>query len=116
MRVIEATELNAQRKSSEASLATQSALLELNQLRGESPETHLSVARTQLGFRTAEDTGVLLALSLAQTTSSCVHERWNSHSKAFEWTWHAISASPLISIGPTFSEENSGASVSASSV
>jgi cobalt-zinc-cadmium efflux system outer membrane protein len=33
-RVIEATELNAQRKASEAALATQSALLELNQLRG----------------------------------------------------------------------------------
>src|SRR4029434_10907096 len=42
-RVIEATELNAQRKASEASLAAQAALLELNQLRGVPPDMRMSV-------------------------------------------------------------------------
>jgi cobalt-zinc-cadmium efflux system outer membrane protein len=107
MRVIEATELNAQRKSSEASLATQSALLELNQLRGLPPETQLSVARPQIGFRPAEDTGVLLAL--ARTNN------FELRSRAVELAQQGFRVDlarnerfPPISVGPTFSEENSG--------
>src|SRR6185295_16948977 len=53
-RVIEATELTMQRKASEGEIATQNALLELNQLRGGSAATHLSVAPTHLAFRSAE--------------------------------------------------------------
>ena len=40
-RVIEATELTMQRKASEATLATQAALLELNQLRGVAPRLRI---------------------------------------------------------------------------
>src|SRR6185436_13857514 len=49
-RVIEATELNAQRKASEALLAAQSALLELNQLRGGTPSAQISISQAQLAF------------------------------------------------------------------
>ena len=58
-RVIEATELNAQRKATEATLATQAALLELNQLRGVSPDARLAVTRGDLTFRAPADTGTL---------------------------------------------------------
>jgi cobalt-zinc-cadmium efflux system outer membrane protein len=47
-RVIEATELTMQRKASEAELAAQSALLELNQLRGAASGAALSVAEPAL--------------------------------------------------------------------
>ena len=50
-RVTKATELNAQRKASEAMLATQAALLELNQLRGVAPDSRFSVGQTHLAFR-----------------------------------------------------------------
>src|SRR6185369_13042854 len=40
-RVIEATALTMQRKASDAELAAQTALLELNQLRGSAPDAHL---------------------------------------------------------------------------
>jgi cobalt-zinc-cadmium efflux system outer membrane protein len=62
-RVIEATELNAQRKASEALLVTRSALLELNQLRGVAPESALTVSQPALVFRPPEDTAMLLALA-----------------------------------------------------
>ena len=53
-RVIEATELNAQRKASEAQLAAESAFLELNQLRGKPTETQVVIAQSQLNFPPAE--------------------------------------------------------------
>src|SRR5207248_11608535 len=62
-RVIEATELTMQRKASEAELAAQAALLELNQLRGVVPTVHLSVASTHRAFRPAETMECLTALA-----------------------------------------------------
>src|SRR6185295_14133257 len=53
-RVIEATELNAQRKASEATLTMKGALLELNQLRGQPPGDSLVVTEPALRFQPAE--------------------------------------------------------------
>jgi cobalt-zinc-cadmium efflux system outer membrane protein len=106
-RVIEATELTMQRKASDASLATQAALLELNQLRGVAPAAQLSVASTHLAFRPAESMETLAALA---------------HTNNFELRLHAIELAqqgfrvdlakneryPAISLGPTISEENAG--------
>jgi len=50
-RVIEALELNVQRKASQASLEAKAALLDLNQLRGASPEDVLTRSRLDLTFR-----------------------------------------------------------------
>jgi cobalt-zinc-cadmium efflux system outer membrane protein len=106
-RVIEATELNAQRKASEAALATQSALLELNQLRGVAPDTRLAVSQTQLAFRPSEDKGALLAL--ARTNN------FELKARAVELAQQGFLVDlarnerfPTISVGPTFSEENAG--------
>jgi len=49
-RVIEAIELNMQRKASQASLEAKSALFDLNQLRGAPPEDSLTLTRINLKF------------------------------------------------------------------
>ena len=49
-RVIEATELNAQRKASAATLAVQAAMLELNQLRGAVTDAPLTITPPQPSF------------------------------------------------------------------
>jgi cobalt-zinc-cadmium efflux system outer membrane protein len=106
-RVIEATELTMQRKASDATLATQSALLEMNQLRGVAPDTRLSVSQTHLAFRPAESLGTLTALA---------------HTNNFELRLRAIELAqqgfrvnlakneryPTISVGPSISEDNAG--------
>lgn len=106
-RVIEATELTMQRKASDATLATQSALLEMNQLRGVAPNTRLAVSQTHLAFRPAESLETLTALA---------------HTNNFELRLRAIELAqqgfrvdlakneryPAISLGPTLSEENAG--------
>jgi cobalt-zinc-cadmium efflux system outer membrane protein len=106
-RVIEATELNAQRKASEASLATQSALLELNQLRGVAPDTRLSVSQTQLAFRPPEDKSALL--TLARTNNFELKVRAvELAQQGFRVDLARNERYPSISVGPTFSEENAG--------
>jgi len=104
-RVIEATALTMQRKASDAELAAQTALLELNQLRGSAPDAQLALASAQLAFRPldARETLVILA-----------------HTNNFELRVRAVELAqqgfrvslaknerfPAISIGPTISEEN----------
>jgi len=60
-RVIEAQELTLQHSATEAQLAVQAALVELNQLRGLSVDAPLSVAPASLGFRAAPTLDVILA-------------------------------------------------------
>jgi len=106
-RVIEATELNAQRKASEATLAAQSALLELNQLRGVATETRLAVGQAQLNFRPVESVESLVAR--ARTNSYEVRLR------AVELAQQGLRVDlakneryPAISVGPSISEERAG--------
>jgi len=53
-RVIEALELNMQRKASQALLAAKAALYDLNQLRGAAPGDKLTLTRMKLTFRPIE--------------------------------------------------------------
>ena len=106
-RVIEATELNAQRKASEAALATQAALLELNQLRGATPDTRLVIGQAQLSFRPPEERPALLYLA---------------HTNNFELRMRAVELAQQgfrvklakneryssVAIGPEYSEEKVG--------
>jgi len=106
-RVIEATELNAQRKASEALLATQAALLELNQLRGVAPDTRLSVSQTQLAFRPPEDKSALM--TLARTNNFELKVRAvELAQQGFRVDLARNERYPTISVGPTISEENAG--------
>ena len=106
-RVIEATELNAQRKASEAILAKQAALLELNQLRGAATATRLTVEPAQLSFRPVESAESLV--TRARTNSYEVRLR------AVELTQQGFRVDlaknerfPAISVGPAISEEKVG--------
>lgn len=107
MRVIEATELNAQRKASEATLATQSALLELNQLRGVALDTRLSIAQANLGFRPPVDQNTLV--TLARTNNFELRVRAvELAQQGFRVDLARNERYPTISVGPTISEERAG--------
>ncbi len=106
-RVVEATELNAQRKASEALLASQSALLELNQLRGAAPDAGLSVRQTHLAFRPAESKNTLIAL--ARTNNFEVRVRaLELAQQGFRVDLAKNERYPTISVGPSISEERAG--------
>jgi cobalt-zinc-cadmium efflux system outer membrane protein len=106
-RVIEATELNAQRKASEASLATRAALLELNHLRGVAPDTRLTISPVQLAFRPSEDQAALAAL--ARTTNFELRVRAvELAQQGFRVDLAKNERYPSLSIGPTISEERAG--------
>jgi cobalt-zinc-cadmium efflux system outer membrane protein len=106
-RVIEATELNAQRKASEALLASQAALLELNQLRGVAPDTRLSVSQAQLMFRPPEDRNALMAL--ARTNNFELRVRVvELAQQGFHLDLAKNERYPTVSIGPSISEERAG--------
>jgi cobalt-zinc-cadmium efflux system outer membrane protein len=106
-RVIEATELNAQRKASEATLATQATLLELNQLRGVSTDTRLWMEQAQLAFRPMESIESLVAR--ARTNSYEVRLRSvELAQQGFRVDLAKNERYPAISAGPAFSEEKNG--------
>ena len=106
-RVIEATELNAQRKASEALLATQAALLELNQLRGVAPNARLALGQTQLAFRPPEALETLMAL--ARTNNFELRVRAvELAQQGFRVDLAKNERYPAISVGPSISEERAG--------
>ncbi|HEX5219597.1 MAG TPA: TolC family protein [Verrucomicrobiae bacterium] len=106
-RVIEATELNAQRKATEAQLAVDSALLELNQLRGQPTGTRVVIAPSQLDFRPLEERERLLAL--ARTNNFEMRMRAAELAQqGFRVDLARNERYPAISVGPSISEENAG--------
>src|SRR5262245_32174593 len=107
-RVIEATELNAQRKASGALLATQATLLELNQLRGVSPDTPLTVSQVNLSFRPPpQDRSALMAMT--RTNNFELRARAvELAQQGFRVTLARNERFPSLSVGPTYSEENAG--------
>jgi len=106
-RVIEATELNAQRKASDATLAAQAALLELNQLRGVAPDTRLVVGQAQLAFRPAEERESLTAL--ARTNNFELRMRAvELAQQGFRVDLAKNERYPAIAVGPSYSVENAG--------
>ncbi|HKX61047.1 MAG TPA: TolC family protein [Verrucomicrobiae bacterium] len=106
-RVIEATELNAQRKASDALLATYAALLELNHLRGARPDSGLSVAQSQFAFGPLEEKTVLL--ELARTNNFELKARAvELAQQGFRVDLAKNERYPALSLGPTISEERAG--------
>ena len=107
MRVIEATELTMHRKASDATIATQAALLELNQLRGVAGDAQVAVKETPLVFRPAESRETLLAS--ARTNNFELRARAvELAQQGFRVDLAKNERFPSVSIGPTFSEENAG--------
>lgn len=104
-RVIEATELTMQRRANEAALALQSARLELNQLRGVSPDTQMIPAPAPLTFRPVD--GLEKFQTLARTNNFELRVRAvELAQQGFRVALAKNERYPTLSAGPTFSEEN----------
>src|SRR5213594_4239152 len=106
-RIIEATELTMQRKASDATLGTQAALLELNQLRGVTPKEPFRVAPAELAFPPRMETETLLAL--ARTNNFELRLRGvELAQQGFRVDLAKNERFPTLAIGPTYSEERAG--------
>ncbi len=106
-RIIEASELTLQRRATEATLAQQAALLELNQLRGISLDAPLSLARAELAFRPPDPPEALLAL--ARTNNFELRLRAAELAQqGFRVALAKNERFPFLSIGPSISEERAG--------
>jgi len=104
-RIIEATELTMQRRASDATLAAQAALLELNQLRGVAPKEPLRVTSAELAFRPRAENETLLAL--ARTNNFELRLRAvELAQQGFRVDLARNERYPALSVGPAFSEEN----------
>src|SRR5688572_22919974 len=106
-RVIEATDISMQRKASEAAVEQQSALFELNLLRGAAPTDDLVVTGADMTFRPLQDLDSLRAS--AQTNN------FELRMRVLELGQSGLRISlaknerfPMWSFGPAYSEERLG--------
>ncbi len=106
-RIIEATELTLQRKATEAALAWQTALLELNQLRGGPWTNALTVEPVKLVFSPAPEQELLL--TVAQTNNFELQmRRVELEQQGFKVSLARKDGYPSLSIGPYYSQERAG--------
>jgi outer membrane protein, heavy metal efflux system len=106
-RIIEATELTLQRKATEAQLASQAALLELNQLRGQPWTQSMAVESVRLVFAAAPDSEMLLAA--AQTNNFELRMRQvELEQQGFRVSLAKKDGYPGLTVGPYLSQENAG--------
>ena len=106
-RIIEATELTLKRKSSEALLAAQAAMLELNQLRGVAWTQALRVEPVRLAFSPAPEPDALLAA--AQTNNFELQmRRVELEQQGFKVSLARKERYPAFTVGPYFSQERAG--------
>ena len=104
-RVIEATEITTQRKASDAQLAAQTAVLELNQLRGVTVDTDLSIAQADLEFRSPDQLQTLVALARTNNFELRL-QAVELAQQGFRVALAKNERFPAISVGPSVSEEN----------
>ena len=106
-RIIEATELTLKRRSSEAELAEQAALLELNQLRGAAWSQPLKVQSASLTFSAAPETVVLL--QAAQTNNFELQmRRVELEQQGFRVSLAQKEKYSAFTVGPYFSQASAG--------
>ena len=107
-RIIEALELNMQRKASQALLAAQAARLDLNLLRGASPDAEISLAPQDFSFGPLEKNREELT-ALARSNDYTVRQRAIELKRQnFRVGLAENERLPAISIGPSFSQERAG--------
>ncbi len=107
-RVIEAAELALQRRATDAELAVQAALIELNQLRGAAPDTPLRVAAPALVFAKEAPDNVTLAAAARENNFE-----FRQHRAELEQQGYAVRLAhndryPAVSVSPFISQENAG--------
>ncbi len=106
-RVIEATELALQRQATESTLAMQTALVELNQLRGVAPASPLKASSSNLVFNAAP--------SLAALLSAARENNFDFRAKKVELEQQGFTVElaqneryPTFSVSPYFSQAKAG--------
>ncbi len=106
-RIIEATELTLERKATEAALASQSAMLELNQLRGASWTQTMTLQAVSLEFKPVPEHEQLLAA--AQTNNFELQmRRVELEQQGFRVSLARKDGYPSLAVGPYFSQERAG--------
>lgn len=107
-RIIEAMEINIQRKASEATLASQAALLDLNQLRGVAPDAEISLAKVNLKFHPLEKNKSDL-IELARENDYQVRLRaLEMEREGYGVRLAKNQRFPAITAGPAISQERAG--------
>ena len=107
LRIIEATAIVLLRKASEAMLAEQAAMLELNQLRGQSWQQTLKVAPVDLAFSTVPKTEDFLVA--AQTNNFEIRMRQvELAQQGFRVSLARNERYPAVTVGPYVSQERAG--------
>jgi cobalt-zinc-cadmium efflux system outer membrane protein len=106
-RVIEASELALQRRATEAELALQAALLELNQLRGAPLDAPLRVASAPLKFNESPER-VALVTAARENNFDYRIRRVELEQQGSEVKLARNERYPAISVGPYYSQEKAG--------
>ncbi len=106
-RVIEASELAIQRRATEAELAVQAALIELNQLRGAAPDAPLRVSAPALGFNSVPDRAALLSAA-HENNFEYRMRRVELEQQGFAVNLARNERYPGISVSPFYSQEKAG--------
>jgi cobalt-zinc-cadmium efflux system outer membrane protein len=106
-RVIEASELTLRRRASDAELALQSALIELNQLRGAGVDAPLRIAAHPLAFHHAPERDALLAAARENNFDFKIR-RAELEQQGFAVRLARHERKPAVSVRPFYSQENAG--------
>lgn len=106
-RVIEAGELALQRRATEAELAVQTALIELNQLRGASVDAPLRIKSPVLKLNDAPATAALMAAA-RENNFDYRARRLEVEQQGFEIRLARNERYPAISVSPFYSQERAG--------
>ncbi len=106
-RIIEANAVTAHRKASEASQAVQTAMLELNQLRGEKLATQVSIQKPEVGFREKEPVEKLMDRAATNSFELRIRQM-ELEQQGFKLSLANHERYPSISVGPYASQEESG--------
>jgi cobalt-zinc-cadmium efflux system outer membrane protein len=106
-RVIEASELALQRRATEAELAVQAALIELNQLRGAAPGAPLRVAAPSLKLNEIPTTDALLTAA-RENNFDYRMRRLELEQQGFQVRLARNERYPAVSVSPFYSQEKAG--------
>ena len=104
MRIIEASTITLQRQASEATIAAQAALLELNQLRGQPPGAVVRVTGAQLNFSASPSLETLL--DAARTNAFELRIRQTElEQQGFKVSLAKNERFPAVTVGPFISQD-----------
>lgn len=108
MRIIEAMEINIQRKASEAVLASNAAAFDLNQLRGAASNADIPLAKVNLKFRSLEEDRNNLIKLAGENDYQVRLRALELERQGFEVKLAKNQRFPAITAGPAISQERAG--------